>query len=78
MTAKQAKRNQLDQLATDARTRVSAAATQGAALRGELGVEAQQTVLRQLSAEYHAARAAGNVDEARRIKALVLALVPTE
>lgn len=78
MTAKQYKRQQLSQLATDARNRVNAAAVQGAALRGELGREAQDTAIRQLSADYHAARAAGDLTEARRIKALVLALVPTE
>lgn len=78
MTAKQAKHNQLAQMTTDTRNRLNAAAVQGAALRGELGREAQDTAIRQLSADYHAARAAGDLTEARRIKALVLALVPTE
>lgn len=78
MTAKQYKRRQLEQMATDTRTRLDAAAVQGAALRGELGREAQQTVLRQLSAEYRALKAAGRTDEAAKLKAMVLALVPTE
>lgn len=76
MTAKQYKRQQLAQMVTDTRTRLDAAAVQGAALRGELGGEAQLTVLQQLSAEYKAAKAAGNDAEAKRIKDLVFALVP--
>ena len=78
MTAKQTKRQLLAQLATDTRYRLQAAAVQGAALRGELGAEAQDVVIRQLSADYRAARAAGDAAEAQRIRSLVFALVPME
>lgn len=67
-----------DQYLTDTRNRLALVATQAAALRGELGRDAQDVVLTQLASEYRAARAAGDLVEAARIKALVLTLVPME
>lgn len=65
-----------DQMITDTRNRLDWAKTQSAALRGELGREAQDVVLTQLASEYRAAKAAGNATEAQRIRALVMTLVP--
>lgn len=87
MTAKQQLLSQLDH---EAQTRAPWAATQGAALRGEFGREAQDVVLGQLASEYRAAKAASEaataegdlvkaaaqLAEAARIKALVFGVVP--
>lgn len=67
-----------DQMMTQTRQQLDAAAVQGAALRGELGRTAQDTVLAQLASDYRAAKAAGDLVEAARIKALVFTLVPFE
>jgi hypothetical protein len=67
-----------EQMITDTRLAFSTAAIQGAALRGELGADAQQRMLTHLSAEYLRLKAAGRTDEARALKAMVKALVPTK
>ncbi len=74
MTAQQLTAQMID----DTRLALDTAAVQGAALRGELGREAQDVVLAQLSVEYRAAKATGNTTEALRIRTLVFSLVPME
>lgn len=62
----------LEQMTTDARNRTTWAVVEGAALRGELGEQAQRVALESWSAEYKALKAAGRADEARELKAMVL------
>lgn len=68
----------LEQIATDARNRTSWAVVEGAALRGELGDEAQRVALESWSAEYKALKAAGRVAEAQALKAMVLRVLGLE
>lgn len=67
-----------EKMITDVRQQLDTAAIQGAALRGELGTAAQNRMLDTLAAEYQALRAAGKTDEARALRAMVLATVPTK
>lgn len=50
----------------------------GAALRGELGREAQDRALAQWQARHQALKAEGKVDEARELRAFILRVVPLE
>lgn len=68
----------LEKLTTDARNSTSWAIVEGAALRGELGADKQRVAIEAWSERYLAARAAGDLAEARRIKDLVFSLVPMD
>jgi hypothetical protein len=67
-----------DQMMTETRLALDTAAIQGAALRGELGVEAQDRMIAHFAAEYQALRAAGRMAEARALRQMVLDTVPTK
>jgi hypothetical protein len=67
-----------DQMMTEVRLALDTAAIQGAALRGELGVEAQDRMIAHFASEYQALRSAGRLEEARALRQMVLTTVPTK
>ena len=71
-TGPNANRNYLAWLADNARHRCWQAEQEGAALRGEFGVERQ---LRAMSEQYKALKAAGRMDEAAAVKAAGLKIL---
>jgi hypothetical protein len=68
----------LEQLSTEARNRTSWAIVEGAALRGELGEQAQRVALESWAEQYRALKAAGRVAEAQAIKVMVLRVCGVE
>lgn len=67
-----------DAFRTEAVTTLNFAALEGAALRGELGRAAQDVALASWAAEYRELKAAGQIEEAGRIRAMVFNLVPMD
>lgn len=67
-----------DQRLTDVRRQLDSAAVAGAAIRGELGEESQRIALESWAAEYRALKAAGQVEAAAALKALVKRMMGVE
>ena len=74
MTAQQQREIDRQQARYATRDRYAQAEREAAALRGELGVEAQLTAM---SEQYRELRAAGRNDEARAVRAAAAALYAT-